>query len=274
MVNWYYVVGSERVGPVSESALKVMFMNNQITQDTYVWKKGFQNWERLKDVSELNFEDIIVEEIVADEIEFKAMPGPAPKAAPKKEVVKESSSPEIQFSFDWHNINEQEELFFIKIGKDRKNSDSPDMYGPYSLVEMREALDQKRVNMQTLVFAAGMSSWTKLQETILNPNSKLMSSGGISLNEAPLMLVFDYSPLPLITLVKKAGTKEGILLGAGPFTTFQEGTHRASLYVGNELKVKNVMVKIQSYDKIGQSMDCQFVDLNQDAKKIMLNHAV
>ncbi len=272
MVNWYYVVGSERVGPVSESALRVMFMNNQINQDTYVWKKGFQNWERLKDVKELNFEEsVVAEDIIEEEIVFKAMSAPAPKAEPKKA---EPSSPDITFSFDWHKVREEEELFFIKIGKDRKNSDSPDMYGPYSLIELREALEQKRVNMQTLVFAAGMSSWTKLQETILNPNSKLIGNNGISLNEAPLMLVFDYSPLPLITLVKKAGTKEGILLGAGPFTTFQEGTHKASLYVGSELKVKNVTVKIQSYDKKDQSMDCLFLDLNQDAKKIMLNHAV
>ena len=119
-----------------------------------------------------------------------------------------------------------------------------------------------------------MDSWIKIQETILNPHSSVLKNNNISLNEAPLMLVFDHSPLPLVTLVKKAGTKEGILLGAGPFSEFASGTHKVSLYVGNELKSKNITVKINSYDKVAQSMDCQFLDLNQDARKIMLNHAV
>ena len=61
MVNWYYVVGSERVGPVSVSALKVLFSNGEITNDTYIWKKGFANWERLKDVAELKLEEMEIE---------------------------------------------------------------------------------------------------------------------------------------------------------------------------------------------------------------------
>jgi hypothetical protein len=87
-------------------------------------------------------------------------------------------------------------------------------------------------------------------------------------------MVMDYSPLPLITIVKKAGTKEGILLGAGPFVEFQNTTVKASLYVGNELKARNVQVRIQSYDKKTQAIECHFIDLNSDSKKIMLNHAV
>ena len=68
MVNWYYVIGSERVGPVSVSALKVLFSTGEISNDTYIWKKGFANWERLKDVTELKL----------DEIEMESAPAPAP----------------------------------------------------------------------------------------------------------------------------------------------------------------------------------------------------
>ena len=259
MVSWYYVVGSDRVGPVSLEALKQLFSDEEINLETYVWKKGFPNWERLKDVSELKFN----EDFSVPESEF---------VLPTKQ---EERSPEVNFTFSWNSVRESEELFFIKIGKDRKNaSGSNDIFGPYSLVEIKEALTEKRINLQTLIFTPGMTSWTKIQETPINGSYKSIAGHGIGLSEVPLILVFDSSPLPLITVVKKAGVKDGVLLGAGPFTEFQDRTVKASLYVGNEIKARDVQVRIQGYDKKNQSMTCQFVELSQDAKKIMLNHAV
>jgi len=295
MVNWYYVIGSERVGPVSVSALKVLFSTGEISNDTYIWKKGFANWERLKDVTELKL----------DEIEMESAPAPAPtpvveaapakkidlvvedkfelKAPVKKEVTREikidqlkreeKSSPEVNFSFNWHAVKEQAEIFFVKIGKDRKHSDD-NIYGPYSLVELKEALTEKRVNLHTLVFSPGMSSWTKLQDTLINPEYTGIALSSVSLTEIPLMLVFESSPEPLMTIVKKAGVKEGVLLGSGPFVELLNKTTLASLYVGSEIKVKNVQVIVQNYDKKDQTIECLFVDLNTDARKIMLNHAV
>ena len=271
MVNWYYVVGSERVGPISVEGLKQLFLNDEINPDTYVWKKGFQSWERLKDVGELNFDSVdVVEEIVFEE------PVVAPvvvKAPAPKPVVAEESSPVINFNFDWIKIKDSDEIFFIRIGKDRKNFDGSDIFGPYTQTEIKEAMNEKRMNFQTLIFAPGMSSWTKIQDTPLNENYNGINQS-VGLNEVPLVLIFDYSPFPLVTVIKKAGTKEGVLLGSGPFGEFQNKTVKASLYVGSEIKVKNLQVRINSYDKKEQSMDCQFVDLNQDAKRIMLNHAV
>ena len=55
MVKWYYVQGPDRVGPVSVEALKELFLKEEINPESYVWRKGFQNWERIKDVSELDF---------------------------------------------------------------------------------------------------------------------------------------------------------------------------------------------------------------------------
>lgn len=301
MVNWYYVVGSERVGPVSVAALKVLFTNNEINLDTYVWKKGFANWERLKDVTELNLEAMEIESAPVEEVVAVAAPVKETvkseslqdlkndlllstendlelKAPVKKEVKKENkkeekSSPEIAFSFNWGTVNEQEELFFVKIGRDRKHS-SDDIYGPYSLVELRESLQEKRINLNTLIFAPGMGSWTKLIDTPVNENYTGMNLSSVSLTEIPLMMVFESSPLPLVTTVKRAGVKDAVLLGAGPFLEFQNKTVLASLYVGSELKVKNVQVIVQEYDKKTQAIECLFVDLNTDARKIMLNHAV
>lgn len=298
MVNWYYVVGSDRVGPVSVAALQVLFLNGEINTDTYVWKKGFVNWERLRDVSELKFDteigevavsesavlpsQNIIEKIEEDKLSLKA---PVKKAGreEQKEITREinlsqiraqeKESPEVKFSFDWKTVSQNEELFFVKIGKDRKHS-LDDIYGPYSMIELKEALTEKRVNLQTLVYSAGMSSWTKLQDTPINNGYNGISLSGVSLSEIPLIMVFDSSPLPLVTIVKKAGVKEAILLGAGPFVEFQNKTVQASLYVGSELKAKNVQVKVQSYDKKDQAIECHFVDLGSDAKKVILNHAV
>ncbi len=274
MVNWYYVVGSERVGPISVEGLKQLFLNDEINLETYIWKKGFQNWERLKDVTELNF-DLEEEPVVA------AAPAPAPTPtpvhkpapAPVKAIEVEETSPEINFNFDWRKVKDNDELFFVRIGRDRKKFDGSDIFGPYSQVELKEAMNEKRINFQTLIFAPGMSSWTKIQDSPLNENFKGVNQS-VGLNEVPLILVIDYFPLPLVTVVKKAGTKEGILLGSGPFVELENKTVKATIYVGSEVKVRNVKVKINSYDKKDQSMDCQFVDLNQDARKIMLNHAV
>lgn len=272
MVNWYYVVGSERVGPISVESLKQLFLNDEINLDTYVWKKGFQSWERLKEVGELSFDKAEKSEEVIVEITPEVVPAPAPAPAPVAQVVEESS-PEINFNFDWRKIKEKDELFFVRIGRDRKNFDGSDIFGPYTQEELKEAMNEKRMNFQTLIFAPGMSSWTKIQDTPLNENYKGVNQS-VGLTEVPLVLVFDYSPLPLVTVVKKAGTKDAILLGSGPFTEFQNKVVRASLYVGSEIKVKNVQVRINTYDKKDQSIDCQFLDLNQDAKRIMLNHAV
>ena len=304
MVNWYYVVGSERVGPVSESALQVLFLNGEITDDTYIWKKGFTNWERLKDVTELKF-DLKIDTVatpeptpvkVQEKIEVvkKENTNVAPLEkveAPVKKVAKKDpsentreinlaefkaekkESPDVKFSFDWDRSGQKDEVFFIKIGKDRSKAEE-DIFGPYSLVEINEALKGKRVNLHTLVFSAGMSSWTKLEDTPVNSDYNGISMSGISLKEVPLVIVFESSPLPLVTLVKKAGVKEAVLLGAGPFLEFQNKTVLVSLYIGSELKVKNIQVMVQNYDKKNQTIECHFVDLNSDAKKIMLNHAV
>lgn len=253
MDNWYYVVGSERVGPVSSNALRTLLLSGEVTHESYVWKKGFQTWEKLKDV--------------LHDIESSSAEMDAPQAP------KEVESPEVKFTFSWNSLNENEDRFFAKIGKDRRGVEG-EIYGPYTLIELKEALNGKRINLQTLIFSPGMSSWTKIQDTPINELFKGVSLSTMSLHEVPLLLVFDNSPAPLVSVVKKAGTKESILLGTKSFGGFKNKTLRASLYVGSEMKVKNIQVMIENYDLNDQSMECKFVDLNQDAKKIILNHAV
>lgn len=242
MSNWYYIVGQEKKGPVQIEVIQELYSNNAINSETYVWKKGFQNWERFKDVSEI-------------------------------QIQRDKNSPEVKFNFQWKNIKETEELFFIKIGNDRQGMAQTENLGPYSKLELKEALKEKRINFQTLIYSPGMASWVRIEETPINENLDDLEKI-VSLEEKPLLLVFDYSPIPLITLAKKIGSEEGVLLGAGPFLEFQDELVSTSLYVGNELKAKNIKLKVQSYDKKNQTIECLFMDLHSDVKKIFLNHGI
>ena len=247
MANWYYVQGSERVGPVGVETLKDLFHQGELTFDSYVWKKGFQNWEHIKDVSELDF-----------------------SSSAKVTAVEEESSPELNFHFEWSKVREEEELFFLKVGNDRKHHLDQDLYGPYSLTELKEAIIDKRINNHTLIFTAGMPGWIEVGDTPLDPKNLIANISHIK-DTAPLLLLVNHQPLPLMALVHRAGTKECTLLGAGPF---QAGsTVLCSLYSGSTLKAKNVKLNIAGYNPREQTIHCRILEMDEIANKIMLNYA-
>jgi hypothetical protein len=192
MVKWYYVQGSERVGPVSEKTLEDLFRQEVLNMESYIWRKGFANWERLKDVSELNFKKappvVPVKPEKKDKAQNKVLE-PAPKEAVKK------SSPEIVFNFNWNSIGDQEELFFIKIGHDRKQVLESDLYGPYSLKELREAIGEKHINNRTLIFAPGMPGWIEVGQTPLDPKNFNINTTNV-LAESPLLMVVNNDSRP------------------------------------------------------------------------------
>ncbi len=278
MNNWYYVVGSERLGPISEDMMKTLINNAEITADTYVWKKGFSGWERKKDVAELQFTNITPLAEVFDEV--NEIPLVAQASTEVKEVKKEQS-PEVNFNFDWDFIKEDDELFYIRIGKDRKNFNGTDIFGPYSLVELREALTEKRINHSTLLFSPGMTAWMKIQSTPkvaglrgAGASDTLDTLEHIMLKEVPLMLVISHSGQVLVTVIKQASARDCSVLGSGPFESYQGQTVLASLYMGNEIKSRNLKVRIENYHRFDQRVSLQFEYLDSDAKNIMLNHAV
>jgi hypothetical protein len=120
MISWYYVEGSERIGPVSEEALKELVFSKQIEGDTFVWKKGFSNWEHLKNVEELN------------------------------SLLNQHTPIKIN-EIDWNKINEKGDHFFIRSGSDRSEIVNQ-VYGPYNLEELTFAKEFKRINEKTEVF--------------------------------------------------------------------------------------------------------------------------
>jgi uncharacterized RDD family membrane protein YckC len=44
MAEWYYAVGDDRNGPISEEALQEQARNGVVTSDTLVWREGMADW--------------------------------------------------------------------------------------------------------------------------------------------------------------------------------------------------------------------------------------
>ena len=277
MTNWYYVQGSERVGPVTEQFLQRLFLDNEINLETYVWKKGFQNWERIKNVSELNFDQLNEENLLveSDSIEFSV--SESNDVNENDEHLLQSNDDvedtDIEFHFSWSDLNETEAMFFIKIGKDRKKFDGIDVYGPYSFAELKEALESKRINRHTLIFTPGMEAWQKIHDTPLFEDYKLGISSGIILNEMPLIFVHLEHNTPLVTMVKKAGTKDLVLLAGNEFQKYINQKMKFKLFVGSSDKYLSIEVEVLNYDSLDQTLDCRVTSISDDAKKILLNHA-
>jgi hypothetical protein len=250
MVNWYYVRGSERVGPVDEKTLKDLFYKEEINQDSYIWRKGFQKWERVKNVEELKFNS----------------------SSENKKSQKETkeNSPEIIFNFEWENIRNEDELFFIKIGSDRKDHSNSELFGPYSLNELHDAIQEKRINNRSLIFAAGMPGWIEVGKTPLDSKNLKLDMRTIE-NGEPLLMVIENDPLPLMALVKEASEGQCVLLGTG---AFQVGKMvLGSIYQGTSLKAKNIKLNIEEYRPHEQKVFCRVIDINENAKNIIKKYA-
>ena len=69
MSNWYYVENNDRVGPVDDQQVSTLITEKKLNADSYVWKKGFENWKKVSEVEELNV--LLAEEIPAVSAEVK-----------------------------------------------------------------------------------------------------------------------------------------------------------------------------------------------------------
>ncbi len=141
MTDWYYVQGSERVGPVDDQALASLLHAGTLNKESYIWKKGFDNWKHFRDVSEV----------------AHLLNPPKPAAAPKM--------PDPVYTrptVDWNRLDSNDRLFHIKIGLDRGGDETE--YGPFTLNELKRAFDEQRINGKTFIFTSGMDNWMFLAD--------------------------------------------------------------------------------------------------------------
>lgn len=120
---WFYVENNEKVGPLPEEQLIDLIKQKKLTKDYYVWTKGYPNWKRLYEVDEFTK---LFDEAAED-------------------------------SFDWNQVDYDDKMFFIMVGKDRNSKET--LYGPYSLNMLVRLYKEKRINGRTYIWATGLKNW-------------------------------------------------------------------------------------------------------------------
>lgn len=127
MVSWYYVQGAERIGPVSDEELRQLYASGEIGEESYVWKKSFTNWIKIKNVEEL------------------------------RDLSEQSHHGVSSAGFSWDRIDLNQRIIHIMIGPDRGMPEQE--YGPYTWGEIERSFKENRINERTLLFIPGMEKW-------------------------------------------------------------------------------------------------------------------
>lgn len=151
--EWYYVEGTERVGPVDQEQLDQLFTQGALSGDSYVWAKGFDNWEHIKNVSVLSY---LLSSPSAVPPTQDIPSAPSSSEVPSFSSIKPIHTDKINFQ----TVSHDKKIFTIKVGYDRGGSNTE--YGPFSLVQLRKAFEENRINDKTYIFAAGMETWVLL----------------------------------------------------------------------------------------------------------------
>jgi len=159
--SWYYVEGNDRVGPVDEYDIENLLKTGALNESSYIWKKGFESWQKVEDVEELkqflNYDPPVAdnEEGTSEEEtnDFEDAPPSAPEEFPER----------IKQEIDWDNLSETDKIFTIKTGFDRGDNDGVE-YGPYSVETLKKLYSDKRINGKSLIFVPGMDNWAYLAD--------------------------------------------------------------------------------------------------------------
>jgi len=158
---WYYVQGNERVGPVERSELGELYKEGVINEQSYIWTKGFDNWKVFNSVDELsdllNPPEESSAQVEEDITEIPSMDGDNEADEEDDEILPDRIEP-----LDLNQIGDDEKVFTIKVGVDRGGEEVE--YGPFSLIQLRKAYDQKRINEKTYIFTPGMDNWVFLAD--------------------------------------------------------------------------------------------------------------
>ncbi|MCK5882820.1 MAG: DUF4339 domain-containing protein [Bacteriovoracaceae bacterium] len=132
---WYYVENNDRVGPITAEELMGYINDGKLTEKSYVWKKGFDNWKRASEVEEFQ---VVPEDDLKLEI------------------------PEKIEEIDWESVSNSDRIFMVRIGTDRGGQETE--YGPFSLAMLKKLFDENRINGKTYIYGKGMINWSFLAD--------------------------------------------------------------------------------------------------------------
>ena len=143
MSDWYYVEGSERIGPRSLAEMEELILSKHLNEESFVWTGGFDNWARLGDVDEL----------------ATFLKNDLPPAIDEMPPIIDNVE---AVTYTWETLKADDKVINIKIGLDRGGEEME--YGPYTVGEIRRAFSQKRINAKTLAFIPGDHEWQFLSD--------------------------------------------------------------------------------------------------------------
>ena len=131
--NWYYVENNERVGPVSENDFLDLIVKSVIGDETYVWRKGLDNWAQAKSLDELK--GYLQDSASSQEGNLSMEDNPVEV----DDNHDSSSSKEADIKFNWDEVDEKSSIFILRIGEDRGGEEKE-----YSHIQWKkEAIDKK-----------------------------------------------------------------------------------------------------------------------------------
>lgn len=288
MENWFYVDGAKQVGPVAKEVLVGLFNDNHISLETYVWKKGLAQWERYKNVDELMDQSEEYELFTDDEDEVQEEVAEAvetPKegilAAQEESVDHDFTSEmnmeddfqmeeeeDFDLDFSWEVVDEEDEIFFIKIGQDRETADHR-AFGPYSLDELKTAFEHKRISSKTLLTSAGLDNWIKIHNTPVN--ELFLDNGNLFLEREnrPFFATILKDGLELVGLIKNVNYPRFEMNINKEAESLENTTVMATLYRGSQFAMKKVEIKIEKYDAFKQTARCVLVIKNEELRDLL-----
>lgn len=115
-------VGKKQLGPYTKGELEGFLKNNKINETTYVFREGMNKWEYIRELPEFD----------------KRQKSVAPPPPPQDSEIPEGSIK------DW--------IVFDKGTK----------YGPYSFLEIKALVEQKRLRRSAPLWKKGMKDWVKM----------------------------------------------------------------------------------------------------------------
>lgn len=290
MENWFYVDGAKQVGPVAKEVLVGLFNDNHISLETYVWKKGLAQWERYKNVDELMDQSEEYELFTDDEDEVQEEVAEAvetPKegilAAQEESVdhdftsemnmeddfqIEENDEEDFDLDFSWEVVDDEDEIFFIKIGQDRETADHR-AFGPYSLDELKTAFEHKRISSKTLLTSAGLDNWIKIHNTPVN--ELFLDNGNLFLEREnrPFFATILKDGLELVGLIKNVNYPRFEMNINKEAESLENTTVMATLYRGSQFAMKKVEIKIEKYDAFKQTARCVLVIKNEELRDLL-----
>ncbi len=140
--NWYYVQNGNRQGPVAVEVIETMIAKQELGLQDYVWKKGFDNWKKIKEVPEFQVRSTPTAPIMPD------IPT-APVASSDNNLL-------------LTQINSDDRCIFVRIGTDRGTAFSD--YGPFNTKQLKQLYVENRVNGKTFAFVKGMTDFKLLAD--------------------------------------------------------------------------------------------------------------